>query len=439
MGFADNNYTYAAKSITANNEGKLTFEIDGRDGGADSSITSEQVLYYTIGEHKDKKYYNQNSLPVYTKTEIDDKMRGIDAMVYRGILDSTATDEGILKDAPVANVQVGDTYKIASAGEYGSVSCFTGDLLIASGQEGEDGYIIGGIIWNRVPAGDDIDTKYELSLNGTSLVLSEKPGNREFTIGFTNGNDNDDVVLTGANNQLSIAHKGYTTSATGDTAILPPTDGLLENGGKFSVISSITANNGHVTGYKVTNLQLPQIDSAISKLSATTNGENVNLTLTETGGTANGQVTNVKFVGGKDIAVSASSETGYQGVITVDHDTISTSTNKTNIGDAEELDYGDEITVLTDATVNNGHVTNYQYKKYTLPVLDNTQYSINGSVATVTGGVQITNGLIKQTGSSGSNSSAAIGIISSSLVVASETAISGEAGRVSIELEWGTF
>lgn len=432
---ADNNYTYAAKSITANNEGKLTFEIDGRDGGASSSITSGQVLYYTIGEHEDK-YYNQGSLPVYTKTEIDDKMRGIDAMVYRGILDSTATDEGILKDAPVTNVQVGDTYKIASAGEYGSIPCFTGDLLIASGEEGEDGYITGGVTWNRVPAGDDIDTKYELHLNGTSLVMSENPGSRIFTINFTNGND--DIVLTGANEQLSIAHKEYTTSATGDNIILPPDDGVLENGGSFSVISGVTAENGHLTDYKVTNLQLPYIDSAISKLSAATNGENVDLTLTETGGTANGQSTNIKFVGGKDIGVSASTETGYQGVITIDHDTITTNTNKTNIGSAEELDYGNTITVLTDATVNNGHVTDYQYKKYTLPALDNTQYSINGSVATITDGVQITNGLTKQTGS-GSNSSAAIGITSSSLKVASAVAADGEVGRVSIELEWGSF
>lgn len=430
---ADNNYTYAAKSITANNEGKLTFEIDGRDGGADSSITSGQVLYYTIGEHDDK-YYNQGSLPVYTKNEVDDKIRGIDAMVYRGTLDSEGN--GTYTDAPVSNVQVGDTYKVASAGEYGSITCFTGDLLIASGEEGEDGYITGGVTWTRVPAGDDVDTKYELHLKGTSLEMSETPGSRKFTINFTNGND--DIVLTGANEQLSIAHKEYTTSATGDTAILPPDDGVLENGGSFSVITGVTAENGHVTGYEVTNLQLPYIDSAISKLSAATNGENVDLTLTETGGTANGQSTNVKFVGGKDIGVSASTENGYQGVITINHDTISTNTNKTNIGNAEDLDYGATITVLTDATVNNGHVTDYQYKKYNLPALDNTQYAINGSVANITNGVQVTNGLTKQTGS-GSNSSAAIGITSSSLKVASATAGTGEVGRVSIELEWGSF
>ena len=91
------------------------------------------------------------NLPVYTTSEIDSKFKGLNGMTYKG------TIGGAVATLPESNVSSGDTYMVASASfEAGSINAKNGDLLIAVGEEGADGYIPSNeITWTHVPYGDD--------------------------------------------------------------------------------------------------------------------------------------------------------------------------------------------------------------------------------------------------------------------------------------------
>lgn len=73
-------------------------------------------------------------------------------MTYKGTVGTAA-----LLLLPTSNVSSGDTYMVAAAEfEDKGIKAKNGDLLIATGQEGADGYIpSNGIIWTHVPSGDD--------------------------------------------------------------------------------------------------------------------------------------------------------------------------------------------------------------------------------------------------------------------------------------------
>lgn len=91
-------------------------------------------------------------LPVYTTSEIDSKFKGLNGMTYKGTVGTSA-----LLLLPTSNVSSGDTYMVAAASfEDKGIKAKNGDLLIATGQEGADGYIASdGITWTHVPSGDD--------------------------------------------------------------------------------------------------------------------------------------------------------------------------------------------------------------------------------------------------------------------------------------------
>ena len=91
------------------------------------------------------------TLPVYTKTETDNKISdalgAANAMTYKGTVSSS---DASTKLASTGNV--GDTYKASGAIPAGTPSGFpgakTGDLIIAEGTDGA-------VTWSVVPSGDD--------------------------------------------------------------------------------------------------------------------------------------------------------------------------------------------------------------------------------------------------------------------------------------------
>ena len=91
------------------------------------------------------------NLPVYTTSEIDSKFKGLNGMTYKGTVGIAP-----LQNLPTSNVSSGDTYMVAADTTVNAQAVKKGDLFIATGTEGADGYIpSSGIIWTHVPSGDD--------------------------------------------------------------------------------------------------------------------------------------------------------------------------------------------------------------------------------------------------------------------------------------------
>lgn len=83
------------------------------------------------------------ALPVYTKTEVDEKLVAVNAMVYKGTIGTGGTYTAV---ANIPSASIGDTYKIVTDGIVASGNTLkTGDVIIANGTEGTDGTISGTI------------------------------------------------------------------------------------------------------------------------------------------------------------------------------------------------------------------------------------------------------------------------------------------------------
>ena len=91
------------------------------------------------------------NLPVYTTSEIDSKFKGLNGMTYKGTVGIAP-----LQNLPTSNVSSGDTYMVAADTTVNAKAVKNGDLFIATGTEGADGYIPSDrITWTYVPSGDD--------------------------------------------------------------------------------------------------------------------------------------------------------------------------------------------------------------------------------------------------------------------------------------------
>ena len=178
--------------------GGFTTTVKDSDGqSAKSTAITPKISY---GPQEDgttsasATFKNGNAvLDVYTKGQIDSKLRGVNAMVYRG----TVGTGGTVTILPTSNVSIGDTYKVVSNNTIAHASayegfCRVGDVLIAtskSNKEGADGYITSSdLVWDYIPSGDDsqIDTQYfTKAITNGSLLMQDDGSNGISKGGFS--------------------------------------------------------------------------------------------------------------------------------------------------------------------------------------------------------------------------------------------------------------
>ena len=192
------------------------------------------------------------NLPVYTTSEIDSKFKGLNGMTYKGTVGTAA-----LQNLPTSKVSSGDTYMVAADTTVNSKAVKNGDLFIATGVEGADGYIPSdGITWTYVPSGDDNfqNSTYE----GNATPESNKWGIKEVS-----GSSVGDIQLVAGTN-MSISSKlgganGNSTAAmittinhgsVGAASVTEPTVNDTSDTTPKSTITAVTGigrdSNGHV-------------------------------------------------------------------------------------------------------------------------------------------------------------------------------------------------
>lgn len=421
----DNNTKNSSVTVTAGADGDLSVAIKD-SSNATVTGTLDGGLYYEVNG---QKIYNQGDLASATYfvdmkeklDDLEDDLAGIDALRYKG----TVGTNGTVTTLPTASIQIGDTYKVASAGTYGSIKCEVGDLLIATGTEGADGYITSAsLVWTHIAQGSDTDTTYTLTGAGNKITLKGSTNStNDITVeGGTN------ISATVASNKLTVAHSAVTRTDAPATETT-----TLAHGAEVEVVTGVTSSTtGHVTGITTTKYKLPGDNNTTYTLPAeqVTANEQSKITLTSNGGSKD--VVNFKADRSTNTSLSVN---GSADTITYKH-TDYTYSNPTDMtSNTNALTHGGKLKVVTGANVTNGHITGLTTTEYTLPADNNTTYTLSGTTAaaTVSGytsAVKVTDSL---DANAGSDSSFAHTITSNSLKLTAGTK------TYNIDLEWGTF
>ena len=193
------------------------------------------------------------NLPVYTTSEIDSKFKGLNGMTYKGTVGT-----GTLPNLPTSNVSSGDTYMVAADTTVNSKAVKNGDLFIATGPEGADGYIPSDeITWTYVPSGDD-------SFKNSTYEGNATPGSNKWGIKEVAGSSIGDIQLVAGTNMsisstlggpdknstaamiTTINHGSVGAVSVTDTTNATPQGGPTETSTFTAVTGVGRDSNGHV-------------------------------------------------------------------------------------------------------------------------------------------------------------------------------------------------
>lgn len=228
--------------LKLNSTGTITMIVTDSDG--ESVQATSGAIKYTVGT---QEYVPGQTLPVYTRDEIETKLKGLNGMTYKG----TTTV------IPTWSIASGDTYMVtgdssitipaASSYDNAEFVAKKGDLIIATGTETETNGVLSTVKWSYVPSGDDaeMDTTYTWTATaGTNKIVvtnddsSDAVGGIELKAGTAMA-----VASTAPNgNSLSttISHANVSNKQTTGEAVSETL--------KFNAVTGVAVNaQGHVT------------------------------------------------------------------------------------------------------------------------------------------------------------------------------------------------
>lgn len=285
------------------------------------------------------------------------------------------SDKGFKKEIPVSfTISAADLDAVLPDTKVGlSASAVTGGAKITTIGEGSDASepvnLKGGTNVTVTVSGDDItissvdnNTTYALSAakvkdqNKVKLNL-DSSGDDDY-VHFESKNDAIELNVTGTPEVIEIKHKEYTApTATPGTAQTPG------HGGSFTVIDSVTADKGHITGYTTRQITLPADNNTTYDLTALTENQTAKIRL-KNSDNANAK-DDVTMAAGLDMTVTASSD-----VVTYGHAVYNDPT--ADEGTALKPAHGGTFTIIDDIAASNGHITGFTTREVTLPTDNNT-------------------------------------------------------------------
>lgn len=430
---------YKIGTVSADNTGKIAITLVDGDGNLMSSGESGQDLYYTVNG---VPVYNKGSIDFYTKAQIDAKIKELDGMTYKGVVPSTGL--------PSSNVKNGDTYKVNSQDmampahvNTTETNVEVGDLFIATGTEGNDGYISGTITWDHIPAGGDYDTQYDFTVANNVISLQDHEQNDDpQTVTIAGGNK---LTASTANDTITIDHDTLTTiGALAANATAPSGTTTLDYGDSFTVVHGAKADGyGHISEIQTQTFQLPPAPEEISYSLKGTTGTSTagKIELINGNEEPTGQI---QVQSGNNITatITASGTGNKNAVIKLDHNTLTPAlTNNTTTANQTAIDVDNGFTAITALGFDNyGHVSSYTNQRYTLP---------DDVFVTLTGGVSGSNNtatVALDLKDKGDDSRKGTGVniptfsmSTSSLKIVTTAATASVPGNIAIDLEWGTF
>lgn len=440
--------SYAIKAIEVDSadKSKLKVSLTDQNGSAFGTATSDSILYNTItvydsvnGTATKSTIANQGDIGTfYSKTAIDNMMKGLDALTYKG---TVATNS----DLPNASngIHIGDTYKVSAENSGITVNgkaANLGDLLIATGTEDSNGNITSGTLtWTLVQGNSETDTTYDMKVVAGSGANSAKVGILASTDagGFNKyATITGDGVITvtptagqGKDGAVAFAHanSGATAGTYGSntTGTVAPGDSI--------VIPAVTVNAaGHVTGISNATMTLP----GANKLGINANNKSVKLQ-----DAAGKDLGVVQFADGNLTSVTVEAGgSGVDGVVTVSHavptmGSDATSTQAVNLSSAADKDR--QISVISGVTKDSyGHVTALATKTITLGrISDSLSQAASAGTNAVTINTQLKNAKGDNIGKSGIT----LGSTGNSVTITPTIDAANNSTSVNLEIVWGSF
>lgn len=408
-------------SVSADNSGKITVKIKDEHTTAETSVVSkEAVLYNKITVNgAEKTVYNQGNLGAfYSSDKVDALIRAakaeMDAMTYRGTTTKSKFDQ-------IKGPQKGDTYKAAESFTIGSgssaIKVDTGDLIIYNGADVAAGTSGDTAKWEVIPSGDDVDTTYNISLNGTTIQLNnEVSSDTAGTIAVkgTNG-----ISVTNSDG-LSIGHANtITAGAAKGTG--------LDSNRRFTIPTINYDKHGHITGLgPATTIELPADKDTTYTFSSDAANKKVSLK------SSSGPVTgSLQFKSSDNsFVVSMSNTDAAQPVVDLKLAAVtqSNSASTTNVSYSPLTGGVEQKFTVAKAKVDAyGRVTGFENQTITLNT-DQLTYDVSTSVANNT--LSVDSSLANKAGTAQSKS---VKVKSGSLT------FSKAEDTVSVDLVWGTF
>lgn len=405
-------------AVSADNSGKITVKIKDDNTTVETPVVSGQVLYNKITVNgAEKTVYNQGNLGAfYSSDKVDTLIRAakseMNAMTYCGITTKSKFDQ-------IKGPQKGDTYKAAEKFTIGSgssvVNVNTGDLIIYNGDDVAAGTAGNTAKWEVIPSGDDIDTTYNLSLNGTTIQLNDEVDNNTAGTVAVKGADGISVKNDGG---LSIGHTNTITAGSASGT---------KSGRQFTIPTINYDKYGHITGQgPATTIEFP-----VDKDTTYTFGSdaaNKKVSLKDSNGNTTGSL---QFTtSDNSFVVSMSNTSADKPVVDLKLAAVTQSNSaSTNNVSYSPLTGGVEqaFTVAKAKVDAYGRVTGFENQTITLNT-DKLTYNVSTSVANNT--LSVNSSLTNKTGTAQSKS---VKVKSGSL------AFSKAEDTVSVDLVWGTF
>lgn len=407
-------------AVNADDSGKITVTIKDENTTVETPVVSDAVLYHKITvDGAEKTVYNQRDLGAfYSSDKVDTLITAakseMNAMTYCG----TATKSAF---GQITGPQKGDTYKAAESFTIGSgssaVDVNTGDLIIYNGADVAAGTAGDIAKWEVIPSGDDIDTTYDISLNGTTIQLNNKVNSQTAGTIAVKGTDGISVIN---NSGLSIGHT--------NTVVAGAAKGTgLDSNRKFSIPTINYDKYGHITGLgPATTIELPADKDTTYTFGSDAKTKTVLLKNSSQVTTGSLQFT----TSDNNFVVSMSNASADKPVVDLKLATVtkedSVSTN--NVSYSPLSGGSEQVFTVAKAKVDDyGRVTGFENQTITLNT-DQLTYNVSTNIADNI--LSINSSLAGKVGAAQSKS---VKVKSGSL------AFSKAEDVVSVDLVWGTF
>lgn len=401
-------------AVSADNSGKITVKIKDDNTTAETSVVSGQVLYNKITVNgAEKTVYNQGNLGAfYSSDKVDTLIRAakaeMNAMTYCGTI--TNSNFGQIKGP-----QKGDTYKAAESFTIGSISVDIGDLIIYNGDDVAAGTAGNTAKWEVIPSGDDIDTTYNMSLDGTTIKLNNLVTSNTAGTVAVKGADGISVKNDGG---LSIGHTNTVTAGSASGT---------QSGRQFTIPTINYDKYGHITGQgPATTIEFPADKDTTYTFGSDAANKKVSLE------DSNGNVTgSLQFkTSDNSFVVSMSNTSADKPVVDLKLATVaqSNSASTSNVSYSPLTGGNAQAFTVAKAKVDAyGRVTGFENQTITLNT-DQLTYNVSTSVANNT--LSVDSSLTNKTGAGQSKS---VKVKSDSLT------FDKAEDAVYVDLVWGTF
>lgn len=310
-----NNTKLNSLTGTATEEG-FTIEGNNSDGSKATAATINPQIKVGKTTQPVAKFVNGTAtLDVYSTKDIDDKMKALNAMVYKGTLGKN----GAVTALPTSNICIGDTYLAAENVTINEHTVYAGSLIIARGTEDASGFITTEtLVWDIVESTKDADTQYNFQTIEGGIKLHTSTGGNVGQLVINGGTDVAVATASSdasANQTLTVNHKAVARADSADPDLSQTKNSTTD----VTVITGVTTSTtGHVTGVKTRKIKLVDSNTTLKSISnAVTAASNI-ATVTSTVKGTLGAGAETSATGTFKVASTSMTVTGSSNQVNID-------------------------------------------------------------------------------------------------------------------------